>query len=101
MSYVLAVVAYPESAVSVKFLPCWVLFWMNVVASRLVWGTAILKTPVRAETATGTVMLTHVLAAAVPASTITTRADWANILADAGALRTSASEYAYSSIVEK
>ena len=81
MSYVPAVVAYPDSAVSEKFLPCCVWFWMKVVASRLVWGTAISKIPVRAETVTGTVMLMHVLAAAVPVSTATARADLADMSA--------------------
>ena len=75
ISYVPAVVAYPESAVSVKFLPCCVWFWAKVVASRLVCGTAILKTPVRAEMVTGTLMFMHVLAAAEPASTNAARVD--------------------------
>ena len=52
-----------------KFLPCRVLFWTKVVASRLVCGTAILlNTPVRAEMSTGTVMFMHVLAVAELAS---------------------------------
>ena len=79
MSYVPAVVAYPASAVSVKFLPCWVWFWMKAVASKLVCGTGILKTPVRAEIVTGTVKLVHDLAAAKAAKTATAKAELANM----------------------
>ena len=52
---------------------------MKVVASRLVCGTGISKTPVRAEIVTGTVMLTHVLAIAEPVRRITARADLVNM----------------------
>ena len=79
MSYVPAVVAYPASAVCVKFLPCWVWFWMKAVASKLVWGTGILKTPVRAEIVTGTVRLVHDLAAAEAAKMASAKAELANI----------------------
>lgn len=52
-----------------------------MVASELVCGTAILKTPVRAEIATGTVIFMHVLAAAEPASRTSARTDLANMFA--------------------
>ena len=42
---------------------------MNVVASKFVWGTAMLKTALRDEICTGTVMFMHVLAIAGLAST--------------------------------
>ena len=79
MSYVPAVVAYPASAVSVKFLPCWVWFWMKAVASKLVCGTGRLKMPVRAEIVTGTVRLVHDLAAAEAAKTASAKAELANM----------------------
>ena len=47
---------------------------MNVVASRLVCGTAILKIPVRADMSTGTVILVHCFAAAEPARKASARA---------------------------
>ena len=56
-----------------------------MVASRLVSGRAILKTPVRAEIVTGTVMLIHVLAAAEPASITRVMTDLGNMLAVVGA----------------
>ena len=52
-----------------------------MVASRLVCGTAISKTPVRADIVTGTLMFMHVLAAAEPASRTTAKADLENIFA--------------------
>ena len=80
-------VAYPNRAVSVKFLPCWVRFWANVVASRLVWGTAMLNTPVRAEMVTGTVIFRHDLAATEPASTMAARAILVNMICNGWKLR--------------
>lgn len=65
------------------------------MASRLVWGTAISKTPVRAEIVTGTVMLTHVLAAAEPASRTSARADLSNMATTFLAWRNNL-EYTYS-----
>ena len=53
---------------------------MKVVASRFVWGTAMLKMPVRAEMLTGTLMFMHCLAAAEPASRTNTKADGAYIV---------------------
>lgn len=49
------------------------------MASKLVCGTGILKTPERAEIVTGTVRLVHVLAAAEAAKTATAKAELANM----------------------
>ena len=53
---------------------------MKVVASRLVCGMAILKTPVRADMSIGTVILVHCFAAAEPASKASARAVCAYIV---------------------
>ena len=52
---------------------------MKAVASKLVCGTGILKTPVRAEIVTGTVRLVHDLAAAEAAKRATAKAELANM----------------------
>ena len=52
---------------------------MKAVASELVCGTDILKTPVRAEIVTGTVRLVQNLAAAEAAKTATAKAELANM----------------------
>ena len=52
---------------------------MKAVASRLVCGTGISKTPVRAEIVTGTVRLVHVLAAAEAEIVAIAKADLASI----------------------
>lgn len=67
--YVPTVVMHPVKTVLVKLRPCWVIFWMKSVASKLVWGTARSKTLWRAERLTGTVMLIRFSAVALPAKT--------------------------------
>ena len=52
---------------------------MKAVASKLVWGTGILKTPVRAAIVTGTVRLVHDFAAAEAAKTASAKAELANM----------------------